>query len=347
MLKVYTLEQPEQWDAVVRSFRQHDVYQLSGYVDGFRIHGDGTPLLLHYEDETLRGINVVMRRDVAYDPHFVGRLEENRYFDLATPYGYGGWILEGCGKTEKLVEECEDWCLAHGVAAEFVRLHPILEEQSELLAKLYDVVPMGPTIAMDLSSKEMVWANLTSKNRNMIRKAQKSGLTVCRAQCPEIYEVFRELYDQTMDRDNADQYYYFAPQFYTSILEKLTNQSQVFYARTADGTIAAAAIMLTENGRMNYHLSASRRELQHLAPTNLLLYEAAVWGAENGFQTLHLGGGVGSREDSLYSFKKAFYRGNPMRYHIGKKIWNSEAYEMLTNMRQDAPENGFFPAYRR
>ena len=31
MIRVYTLEQAEQWDAVVRSFREHDIYWLSGY----------------------------------------------------------------------------------------------------------------------------------------------------------------------------------------------------------------------------------------------------------------------------------------------------------------------------
>lgn len=36
---------------------------LSGYVKAFQIHGDGEPLLFHYEDERTRGMNVVMKRD--------------------------------------------------------------------------------------------------------------------------------------------------------------------------------------------------------------------------------------------------------------------------------------------
>ena len=50
MLTVYGLEQSEQWDAIVRSFREYDVYWLSGYVKAFQIHGDGEPLLFFYED---------------------------------------------------------------------------------------------------------------------------------------------------------------------------------------------------------------------------------------------------------------------------------------------------------
>ena len=32
MIKVYGIEQAEQWDAVVRSFPTYDAYWLSGYV---------------------------------------------------------------------------------------------------------------------------------------------------------------------------------------------------------------------------------------------------------------------------------------------------------------------------
>ena len=60
-LHVYTIEQSEEWDRVVSSFASYDVYYLSGYVKAFQIHGDGAPLLFFYEDDKIRGINVVMK----------------------------------------------------------------------------------------------------------------------------------------------------------------------------------------------------------------------------------------------------------------------------------------------
>ena len=101
MIRVYTLEQAEQWDAVVRSFREHDTYWLSGYVRAFMIHGDGDPELIACENGETRGINVVMKRDIAKDPDFAGKIPEGKYFDFSTPYGYGGWLIEG-KETEKL-----------------------------------------------------------------------------------------------------------------------------------------------------------------------------------------------------------------------------------------------------
>lgn len=41
-LKVFTLQQIEEWDRIVRSFENYDVYWQSGYVKAFEIHGDGT-----------------------------------------------------------------------------------------------------------------------------------------------------------------------------------------------------------------------------------------------------------------------------------------------------------------
>ena len=162
------------------------------------------------------------------------------------------------------------------MVSEFVRFHPVTANQ-EAIYDVYDVIGLGGTIALDLSSPETVWANLSSKNRNMIRKAQKNGIHIYNGRFPAIYEQFQEIYNATMDRDHAGSYYYFSRAFYLSILNDLSANAQVFYAQMEDGTIAAASIMLTANGRMSYHLSGSRQEFQHLAPTNLLLYEAALW----------------------------------------------------------------------
>ena len=343
MLTVYTTEQSEQWDNIVRTFSNHDAYWLSGYVKAFEIHGDGTALLFFYEDASVRGINVVMKRDIANDSRFSSAIEKGRYFDLAPPYGYGGWLIEG-DNSAPLFSEYEKWCLKNNIVSEFVRFHPVLE--NHLCASAYDVIPLGNTVSLDLSSPETIWANITSKNRNVIRKAQKNSIKIYNGRYPEIYGIFREIYNSTMDKDNADSYYYFSPEFYESVCDDLPHNAQVFYA-VMDGKVIAASIMLMTNGRMNYHLSGSVREYANLAPSNLLLYEAALWGCANGYKSLYLGGGVGSGEDSLFKFKKSFYRLDDLpRFHIGKKIFNEELYNYLISLRNDLPDSGFFPRYR-
>lgn len=83
------------------------------------------------------------------------------------------------------------------------------------------------------------------------------------------------------------------------------------------------------------------------APTNLLLYEAALWGCMNGCKTLYLGGGVGSGEDSLFKFKKAFYRGEQLnRFFIGRKIFDENQYQFLCELRKLEEKTEYFPKYR-
>jgi len=341
-LTVFTMEQTEQWDSTVRSFCEYDTYWLSGYAKAFQLHGDGEPLLLFYEDEWVRGINVVMKRDVAKDERFRGRLHEGVYFDFATPYGYGGWLIEG-GPTDGLFESSADWARKNGIISEFVRFHPLLKNHEPCMPT-YEVVGLGEVVHMDLTSPEAIWSNITSKNRNVIRKAEKNGIRIYNGRFPEIFERFRQIYNSTMDKDRAEAYYYFGEAFYRSVLEDLPQNSQIFYAEK-DGEVIAASIFLMANGRMNYHLSGSLREYSSLAPTNLLLYQAALWGSENGCRTLYLGGGVGSGEDSLFKFKRAFYRGELNRFFIGKKVYDPERYDELVGIREPM-ESGFFPKYR-
>ena len=342
-LTVYTLEQSEQWDAIVRSFREYDVYWLSGYVRAFQIHGDGDPLLFFYEDENSRGINVVMQRDVANAPHFKGRIETNTYFDFATPYGYGGWIIEG-KDTEELFQTYQNWIRKKGIISEFVRFHPMVKNH-DASRGFYEVIQLGEVVHMELTSPNDIWNNMVSKNRNIIRKAIKNKVEVYNGRFPEIFKKFREIYNSTMDKDNAEPYYYFEPEFYKSILEDLPQNAQVFWAEK-ENKIISASIMLAANNRLSYHLSGGLKEFGCLAPTNLLLYEASLWGYSNGYKTLMLGGGVGSGEDNLFKFKRAFYKGPLSHFYIGKKIYNFTKYNELKNLREISNNTSFFPIYR-
>lgn len=342
-LTVYTLEQSEQWDAVVRSFKEYDVYWLSGYVKAFQIHGDGEPLLFFYIGECVRGINVVMKRDIAKDEKFKGKIEEGQYFDFATPYGYGGWIVEG-ENTEELFRTYENWIEKNGIISEFVRFHPIVKNH-DASRLFYEVIQLGEVVHMDLSSPDDIWNNIISKNRNMIRKAIKNDVKVYNGRFPEIYEKFRTIYNATMDKDDAEEYYYFKPDFYKSVLEDLPQNAQLFWAEK-DGQVIAASIMIGANGYLNYHLSGSLREFSSLAPSNLILYTAALWGCANGYTTFYLGGGVGSGEDSLFKFKRAFYKGELNHFYIGKKIYDEMKYNELIELRNEIDNPGFFPEYR-
>ena len=70
-----------------------------------------------------------------------------------------------------------DFCVENNIVSEFVRFNPMTDNQAKC-GNLYDIVPLGETVYIDLQNEEYVWENFTSKNRNVIRKAQKEGVTI-------------------------------------------------------------------------------------------------------------------------------------------------------------------------
>ena len=347
MITIYTLEDSQKWETIVRSFKRFDVYYLPGYVRAFELNGDGKAILLYFENGNTKAVNVVMKRDIANCAALKGKIEEDYWFDFTTPYGYGGWLVEG-DDYQALQQEYESFAERQHIVSEFVRFHPMLQNWVGL-GEIYNETLLGKTIFMDTSSEEKIWSNFTSQNRGKVRKAIKNGLEVFWCRDERILDSFIDIYNETMNKDSATDYYYFNKDFFKSIMNDLKYNAMWFYAMK-DGEIAAAAVFLFCNGQMHYHLSGSRRKYQSIAPVNLLLYEAALWASMNGYQTLHMGGGVGAKEDSLFVFKKSFNRNEEAEFHIGKRVFNTKKYQELVNLRcveePGHPESGYFPKYR-
>ena len=342
MIQLVDLKESSQWDEIVKSFSEYDVYYLSGYVKAFYIHGDGDPFLLYYEGNGLKAIYAYMRRPTAIEG----------VYDSVTPYGYGGVLFEGDASEENKAAFWQEYLAAmeqEHIVDNFVRYHPVLRN-AEPMKPISNVIDLGKTIAMDLATPELIWDNIHSKNRNMIRKAEKNDIVIEHGQGMDLFEKFIEIYNATMDKDHAEEYYYFKLPFYKSIHNDLRDNYEMFYA-VYEGQIIAMSIMIFANGRMNYHLSGSDIEYRNLAPSNLLLYKAALWGNEQGFKTFHLGGGVGSGEDNLYKFKAAFNKVSDYQFSIGKQIFNQEVYDRLVEMRRESDssfndQSSYFPLYR-
>ncbi len=342
MIRIYNINEAEQWDNQVKCFARYDVYYLSGYVKAFMIHGDGEPQMLYYEAECLKAIYVYMKRKTAIDG----------YYDSVTPYGYGGVLFEGYTSEQNLqsfwkayVEKMKE----EGIVDNFVRYHPVLANAVPMKT-ISTVIDLGKTVAFDLTSEEVIWNNIISKNRNMIRKAEKNGIEIHHGKDQSLFTDFKRIYNATMEKDHAEEYYFFGDEFYESIHNDLYDNFEMFYA-VLDGQIIAMSIMLFANDQMHYHLSGSMIEYRNLAPSNLLLYKAALWGCEQGYKTFHLGGGVGSGEDNLYKFKAAFNRNSDYQFSIGKEIFDQNKYDELVAIRAEQDpnfdkESKFFPLYR-
>lgn len=99
--------------------------------------------------------------------------------------------------------------------------------------------------------KELVMSNMDSKNRNMVRKAIKNGVTIERREI-ENYQEFIPIYEETMFKDNADGYYFFKEQYFGA-QQLMKDNSCIFYAMK-EGIPIAGAIMYYLLLNKEFHL---------------------------------------------------------------------------------------------
>lgn len=340
-MDVYTIDRAEVWDALVCTFSNYDVYYLSSYVKAFRLHGDGEPLLFYGEATGVRGINVVMKRDIATDPHFVGRLPTGTYFDFATPYGYGGWLLEGEGDPTPIFSAYEERCREHHIVSEFVRFSLFSNSRERYYG---DVIRRTNNVVrfLDRPIDEMLM-NFEHKVRKNLKKAEASGLEIRIDTVGNDLANFLRIYRSTMDRNHAESEYYFSEEFYRWI--NTMDGHFAYFHVLYQGMVISTELVLMGTDTMYSYLGGTDGEYFAYRPNDFLKYHIIRWGIEHGYHRFVLGGGYGA-DDGIFRYKKSFAPEGIVPFYTGQTIFDEERYAILCNLRTDLPDSGFFPRYR-
>lgn len=265
------------------------------------------------------------KEKVFYHAFNLGRVIETDYFDIQSPYGYGGPIANT--SDESFLQRAEasyiNWCRDNNVLVEFVRFHPLLENW-----RFYGGVVQKDrqTVWVDLSLGD-IWSSYAVRVRTAVRKAHKHGLVVewvTASNAKHSTNTFISLYHDFLWSINAQQEYYFCFEYFSNLLE--WENSWLAVCRDPEG-IAAVAVFLQEGFIMEYHLSASTQKGKKFAATNLILHEAALMARQLGCRALHLGGGTDSSLDNSLLFFKAGFSDLRADFNIGWRIYNPQAYE--------------------
>lgn len=301
--------------------------------------------IFEYKNELGRGRNIFLKRKI-----FSQNLKE-QYFDIITPYGYGGPIFEVNDEDrEKFIEEYfiefSKYCEKNNIVSEFIRFHPLLENYKSIKNN-YKVEYISDTVYMNLFSKEMILKNISSKARNMIRKAEKNNLIFKIDENWETIENFKNLYKETMIKNNANKIYYFDNDYYKKLYDYRNKIKLVNVIK--ENEIISTSLILVGDKILHYHLSANTEKGYKNAANNFLLYSVALWGNKNGCEKFHLGGGYGGNESSLFKFKKSMNENGVIPFYIGKKIWNEEVYKKLVEkikLTDIERKSSYFPLYR-
>lgn len=325
-----------------------DLYYKPEYAKLYEKVENGKAVRWRYEGEKGSVLHQFILREI---PHLVNG---ETWYDIVTPYGYGGPVIEtlqdGCTK-EQLVSAFEQafaqYCKEYKIVSEFVRFHPMLNNAVDF-QRMYSAQCIRHTLGTDLTiSDDPIATEFSRSCRKHIRQALNKGVSWRVTEKPENIDKFKGIYYSTMDRNHAQEYYYFDDTYFHQCLETL-RENIIFVEAIYEEKTIAAGLYFVCDGIIHIHLSGTLSEYLYLSPAYVLRYAIAQWGTEHGCRLIHHGGGrSNSPEDTLYSFKKQFAKNTEFDFYVGKKVWNHEMYEALCVQTGNTSQTEFFPAYRQ
>jgi len=253
-----------------------------------------------------------------------------KYYDFETAYGYGGplWNIEDRIKIIEALDCLKELCIKQKYVAGFVRFHPMVNNQI-YFDRIATVLPERKTIDIELKdSIENIWMHeIHTKNRNVIKKGLKTGLKFHLDNNFEHLDDFIEIYNTTMGKLQAEDFYYFDRLYYNKFASSVPGAFLAYV--TLEKKIIASALFFHSKSFGHYHLAGSNIEYHKYSPNNFLLWNVAIEMKNRGIKRFHLGGGTNSDEkNSLYAFKSRFSK-HQNQFYIGKLIFNQIIYSQL------------------
>ncbi|NUQ66606.1 MAG: GNAT family N-acetyltransferase [Pirellulales bacterium] len=351
------VDQPKAWDDALARCGRFDCYHLAGYHALANQRGEGEPYLLFFEHAGhCAGLPILVRPVAAIDG-----LDGFPLCDATSVYGYPGVVtsIERSQPAAETFRTAFQRALAEaldrlGIVCLFTRHNPLMDS-SWMLAPMAEVSLLGPTVAVDLSqSDERQTAGIRQGHRYEIRRARKSGVTVCDDPSFGNLETFERIYTQTMKSLEADEYYYFDHDYFTALVDHLPGRVKLLFSQVG-GQMIAGAMFLLCGDVVQYHLSGTAPEFAGVrGGMKVILDEMRIWATQNGFSWLHLGGGLGARRDSLFEFKAGFSR-TLFSFETTKLVRNHLAYQEILFARSrwlqrqgfESCTGNYFPAYRQ
>lgn len=330
-----------QWQRYLDRSYSHDFYHRSEYHHLSESEGYEARLFVYDDGDEFVAVPLLLRRI----PDEKGILTS--LWDATSVYGYPGPIASSPDPSTALVagfqSELSEHLKAKGVISLFSRLNPLLN-QASLVDNLGEVTPIGTTLSMDLTLEQDVRRQRYRPNhRRQIDRLIREGATCEMDRDGTFLPLFSSLYAETMVRAGADPHYLFAEDYWEAIFQP--EEGCELVVCKLGGRVVSAGLFFLEGNIAQYHLSGTAEGARHYSPLKLLLDYAADWFGHAGANLLHLGGGIGAREDSLFHFKEGFANTRHI-YRVWQWILDEARYDELASGHGDSTANHYFPAYR-
>lgn len=273
-----------------------------------------------------------------------------QYYDIITPYGYGGPNIVAAIDAEKLIVEFQkafaQHCKEQKIVSEFIRFH--LLKNKEVVNRFYgEAVFSGLNIVKDL--REPILQDCSKSVKRTMKKAQQQGFEVIYDTSGERLDDFLTVYYSTMDRNGANNYYYFDEDFFRRLNQEMEGH-YVYVHVLLENKVIATGLTLYGSTYSYGFLGGTLSDYFTYNPTTFLEIKSMEWLKEKQVDYYILGGGY-EPDDGIYRFKRSFAKTTgDVPFYIGKKVHDSTIYQQLVQQRSKEPNfdpsNSYFPLYR-
>jgi hypothetical protein len=267
--------------------------------------------------------------------------------DLISPYGYAGY-LSSSYNSSFIQDSINEFCTfmdESGYVSTFLRLNPYYNDiiLEETVCKTHLIQSKVVVVPLNLSYEE-ISSKYSSNRKRAIQRLKDQEFKVTFSGKDGI-DDFKEVYDDTMKRLDAKEYYLFAKEYY-QMLASCDDKMEIAVCRK-NGLVACAAIFMKSTDVIYYHLGGTAHSFMKDAPFQLV-FDRAFERYIGKSKVLNLGGGVGSQEDSLFKFKSGFSpvtrRFSSLRVINNLLIYNNLCSNFSKSEKKD--RTNFFPLYR-
>jgi hypothetical protein len=330
--QVYFISGLTDWHKILNSFEYSDIYhtfELSR-LEAERVGGEFNLIVINMPSGLI-GLPIIFRKIP----------NEYFYVDAVSVYGYNGVLTSALLTQEDFhsgIDKIKKALVQRGCVSFFNR------ESNFTAYHLPGAVDTGKVLGVDLTqTPEVYQKSLAEGHRQEIKSLRKLNYQVIKCTDYQAIKDFHYIYEQTMLRRGAKTNYLFSINYFESIL-KIHSCSPDLRAVYHDGKMVAAAIFSTQGDYLYYQFSGSLIGIAPYPAMKLILDEIIRENlGKEGKKLLHLGGGLGGSEDSLYKFKYGFGK-TVLPFYTTKWILIPDVYDRLS-ARCDAAST-FFPRYR-
>lgn len=336
------IREKERWDKIVEKCDFVDFYHTYTYHQLAKKPDDKPVLLCYSEKNKIIALPLLLRN-----------IDSTIYKDATSVYGYPGPITKNI--TSELdyrvfQKELYQFFREENIISVFSRLNPFIHSQETCLMGMGEIETLGKVVYIDLTKTlEEQWEAYSKRLRTYINKS-RTIYTIKKADNLADLDTFIALYHENMRRVNANEDYFFDKKYFLDLMNGSDFEIDLLLAiNNETNEVAGGAMFTKKNAIVQYHLSGTNERYLDLNPVKLLIDEMRIRGTKENFKYFNLGGGVGSRQDSLFYFKSGFSK-NSVPFIVWKYMVNQTIYDNLVLRRKDIrfceEALGYFPRYR-